>query len=64
MKVDLHYLYAVIICLKVEVLGNFLRKPQEDYMVSCFDIISSLIYDRKCGVEIFYCHNSFSFKSV
>ena len=53
MKVDLHYLYAVIIRLKVEILGNFLRKPRGDYMVPCFDIISSLIYDRKCGVEIF-----------
>ena len=55
MKVDLHYLYAVIIRLKVEILGNFLRKPRGDYMVPCFDIISSLMYNRKCGVEIFYC---------
>ena len=36
---DLHYLYAAIICLKVEILGNFLREPHEDYTGPCVDVI-------------------------
>ena len=48
---DLHYLYAVIICLKVKILGNFLRKPHEDYIGPCVDIIWSSIHNRKCDVD-------------
>ena len=48
---DLHYLYVVIICLKVEILGNYLRRPHEDYMGASIDIILSLIHNGKCDVD-------------
>ena len=37
-------------------IGQSSEKTQENYMVPCFDIIISLIHNRKCGVEIFYFH--------